>query len=124
MLRQKLKPPNKNMKNIVNARKLIIILGLLLIAAAFFTALLPSNSLYITEFSASKALPQDVHIPININTSPKETLCLLDGIGDTLADNIIYYRTEYGNFNTKEEIKGVYGIGEITYEKIKNYICV
>ena len=60
---------------------------------------------------------------ININTAPKEDLMLLDNIGDKRADAIIEYRISTP-FKTKHDITNIKGIGEKTYEKIKDKICV
>lgn len=60
---------------------------------------------------------------ININKASKEELKTLNGIGDTLADNIIEYRKN-NKFNTIEDILEVNGIGESKFENIKEYICV
>ena len=48
----------------------------------------------------------------------------VEGIGESKADSIIKYREENGNFKTIEDIKNVSGIGELLFEKIKNYITV
>lgn len=60
---------------------------------------------------------------VNINTATKEELKTLNGIGDTLAQNIIEYRNN-NSFETIEDILNVNGIGDSKYEKIKEYICV
>ncbi|MBR3988500.1 MAG: helix-hairpin-helix domain-containing protein [Clostridia bacterium] len=112
------------MKDIGKARFIIFLLGLFLTVSVFFIALLPVNSHELLKAQPKTTLPEGVHIPININTAHKETLCLLDGIWNTTADNIITYREEHGGFKTIEEIKNVRRIGENTFEKIKNYICV
>ena len=46
----------------------------------------------------------------------------LDGIGEVKAIAIIAYREENGGFNSIEEIKNISGIGEKTFEKIKQFI--
>ena len=61
---------------------------------------------------------------ININTATKTELDTLYKIGPKTADKIIEYREKNGRFKMKEEIMNVKGIGEKTYEKIKNSICV
>ena len=61
---------------------------------------------------------------ININTATSAELQELYRIGPALADRIIEYRSSYGRFETIEEIKEVKGIGEKTFEKIKDRICV
>lgn len=60
---------------------------------------------------------------ININTASKEELKTLNGIGDTLADNIINYRKN-SKFETIEDLLNVNGIGQSKYNAIKEYICV
>lgn len=61
---------------------------------------------------------------VNINTADREELKKLHGIGDSKAESILSYREEYGSFQSIEEIKNVSGIGEATYEKLKEFIVV
>lgn len=62
---------------------------------------------------------------ININTASSEELQTLDGIGPTYAQRIIDYRNgPQGPFDTIEEIKEVQGIGDTTFNKIRDSITV
>lgn len=61
---------------------------------------------------------------ININTASQLELESLPGIGPALAQRIIAYRQEHGAFARTEDIIAVPGIGEATYERIKNLITV
>lgn len=61
---------------------------------------------------------------ININTATKEELTKIVHIGPTTAQNIIDYRIKYGPFKSISDIQKVFGIGAITYEKIRDYITV
>ena len=61
---------------------------------------------------------------VNINYATREQLETLAGIGGTIAQQIIEYRTENHLFTTIEEIQKVPGIGPSTFEKIKNHITV
>ena len=61
---------------------------------------------------------------ININTASKDELKRLKGIGEAIAQNIIDYRNEYGNFDSIEEIINVKGIGKAKFEDIKDHITV
>lgn len=60
---------------------------------------------------------------ININIAGEEELDTLSGIGQTLAKRIIEYREQNGAFSSIDEITQVRGIGEATYNKIKDFIC-
>ena len=61
---------------------------------------------------------------VNLNTATREELLTLDGIGESYADRIIAYRQNNGPFQSTEEIMQVKGIGEMTYQKIKDRIIV
>jgi competence ComEA-like helix-hairpin-helix protein len=60
---------------------------------------------------------------VNINTADKEALSSLPGVGPVIADRIIEYR-ENEPFKNKEGITKVKGIGEKTFQKIKDLIVV
>ena len=66
----------------------------------------------------------DVQDKININTAGDQELARLPGIGISLAQSIINYRNENGNFKDISEIKNVKGIGDARFNKIKDYITV
>ncbi len=61
---------------------------------------------------------------ININTADSVQLQELDGIGPATAQKIIDYRKENGRFSSIEDIKNVSGIGDKSFEKIKDRIKV
>lgn len=61
---------------------------------------------------------------ININTAGKEELMTLSGIGESRAEDIIRYREEHGKFSSVEDIQNVSGIGEKSFQKIKDQIEV
>ena len=61
---------------------------------------------------------------LNINFAQKPDLELLPGIGPTLAQQIIDYRTQNGLFKKIEDIKKVKGIGDKKYELIKDKITI
>lgn len=61
---------------------------------------------------------------ININIASVEELTTLPGIGPAMAGRIIEYRERNGGFRTIEDIKKVKGIGDATFEKIKDQITV
>ncbi|MCA1031823.1 helix-hairpin-helix domain-containing protein [Bacillus timonensis] len=59
---------------------------------------------------------------ININKATLEDLQQLPGIGPSKAAAIIAYREENGRFKTIEELMLVSGIGQKSFEKIKNLV--
>lgn len=59
---------------------------------------------------------------ININTADAAQLDSLPGIGPVLAQAIVDYRTEFGNFDTPEDLLNVSGIGQKKLEAILEYI--
>ena len=68
------------------------------------------------------ASAEDVLGKININTASASELILLSGIGEGRAADIIKYREENGDFSRIEDIMKVSGIGEKTFEEIKDRI--
>lgn len=61
---------------------------------------------------------------ININTSTKDELTSLPGIGESKAVAIISYREDNGNFKSIEDIKNVSGIGDSTFDNIRDLITI
>lgn len=61
---------------------------------------------------------------ININTASEQELMTLSGIGQAKAQQIIQYREENGLFDTPEDLMNVSGIGEKSFETLKDSIKV
>ncbi|MCA1063473.1 helix-hairpin-helix domain-containing protein [Rossellomorea sp. AcN35-11] len=61
---------------------------------------------------------------ININTASQEEFETLPGIGPAKASSFVQYREENGPFSSIDDIKNISGIGEKTFEKLKEYISV
>jgi len=61
---------------------------------------------------------------INLNSADETALTSLPGIGTSKAQAIITYREENGSFQKVEDLKNVSGIGDKTFEKLKEYIVV
>ena len=59
---------------------------------------------------------------VNINTANQTELETLPGIGPSLAQRIIEYRNENGEFEKIEDIQNVKGIGDAKYNTIKDLI--
>ena len=62
------------------------------------------------------------NLKVNINTANQSELETLPGIGAVTALKVIDYRNEKGKFKSIEDIKGVSGIGEAKFDKIKELI--
>lgn len=61
---------------------------------------------------------------INLNKASKEELKSIPGIGDVTAQKIIDYRESNNGFSRVEDIKKIDRIGEKTFEKVKDKIDV
>jgi len=61
---------------------------------------------------------------ININEADITELDKLPGVGPARAQDIIDYRDQNAGFDSIEEIKNIKGIGDATFEKMKDMISV
>jgi competence protein ComEA len=61
---------------------------------------------------------------VDINRAGIWLLEALPGIGNTLAQRILDYRSQNGPFKNTAELAGVSGIGKDTYNKIRDLITV
>ncbi|MGE5485606.1 MAG: helix-hairpin-helix domain-containing protein [Ignavibacteriales bacterium] len=61
---------------------------------------------------------------VNLNTATGEQLDTLPGIGPGLAAAIIEYRQRTGGFRKTEDLMKVGGIGQKTYDRLKNLVTV
>lgn len=61
---------------------------------------------------------------VNINTATLAELDTLPGIGASIGQRIIDYRTQNGDFKKIEDLKKVRGIGDALFEQIKELIVV
>ncbi|WP_237658439.1 helix-hairpin-helix domain-containing protein [Ureibacillus xyleni] len=72
----------------------------------------------------SGQVSNDTSDKININTADESQLTTLPGIGPSKAQAIIAYREENGSFKTIEDLTNVSGIGDKTFEKLKELIDI
>jgi competence protein ComEA len=63
-------------------------------------------------------------IALDLNRVSMEDLCLIPGIGESLAQEIVAYRERRKGFRSVEELKNVKGIGEKKYKSIKNFFAL
>ncbi|PYT17414.1 MAG: hypothetical protein DMF51_02460 [Acidobacteria bacterium] len=61
---------------------------------------------------------------VNINTAGVDELVTLPGIGKAYAERIVEYRQKNGPFKKVEDIINVRGIGEKTFERIKDRLTI
>lgn len=61
-------------------------------------------------------------VKVNINSDDEEGLQTVKGIGSTVARAIVNYRKTNGEYKRIEDLKNVSGIGNATFEKIKDYV--
>ena len=67
---------------------------------------------------------ETVTFPISINLAGKEEFMALPGIGEVLAQRIVDYRTENGDFSNPEDLLNVEGIGKKRLEDIMDLITM
>lgn len=83
-----------------------------------------SSSSSGTTTTSSSETTTDENYVINLNTCTADDLTVLDGIGDAKASAIIAYRETLGGYTSVEQIKNISGIGDATYENIKDHLTV
>ena len=112
-------PPGSRVKDAVNAAG-----GMLPIADRenINLATLLADGDHVEVPRAAFSSSEETTDRININRASAEELDTLPGIGPALAQEIVNYRRQYGNFQTIEDIMGVPGIGPATFDRIKEYI--
>ena len=76
----------------------------------------------ISRMAANKLLV--FSIPLDLNRVSLEDLCLIPGIGESLAQEIIVYRERRRGFRSIEELKNVKGIGEKKWKDFKKFFTV
>lgn len=80
-------------------------------------------SFYIApKYDKNDVCTLDLIVKVNINTDTSEQLQTISGIGNTVATAIVNYRSSHGEFRRIEDLKNVTGIGNATFEKIKNFV--
>lgn len=80
-------------------------------------------SLYIApKYDNNDVCSMEPIAKVNINAADEVGLQKVAGIGGTIAKAIVSYRTASGKFECIEDLKKVTGIGNATFEKIKDYV--
>lgn len=63
-------------------------------------------------------------VGVNLNTASKHLLTYVSGLGDTLAQNIIDYRSENGPFRSRSELKKVPRLGPKAFEQSAGFLRI
>ncbi len=63
-------------------------------------------------------------IPLDLNRVSMEDLCLIPGIGESLAKEIVSYRERRKGFRSVEELKNVKGIDEKKWKEFTEFLMV
>lgn len=64
------------------------------------------------------------NVGVNINTASKELLTYISGLGPQLAQNIVTYRAENGDFTNKEQLLNVPRLGIKAYQQCAGFVRV
>lgn len=83
-----------------------------------------SNHQQAGNSSGSKSGSEPAHGLVNLNTASVSRLTDLPGIGESKARAIVEYRKQSGGFHSREELMKVKGIGQKTFDKLKELITV
>lgn len=83
----------------------------------------------VNQFRLKEKLDQTVvscvnTVGVNLNTASKHLLSYVSGIGGTLADNIVKYRSEIGKFTNREQLLKVPRLGGKAYEQCAGFLRI
>jgi len=63
-------------------------------------------------------------VGVDLNLASAELLSYVSGIGNTLAENIVNYRSEHGNFTNREQLKEIKGLGQKAFEQAAGFLRI
>ncbi len=63
-------------------------------------------------------------VGVDLNTASPYLLSYVSGLGPTLAENIVAYRTENGSIKSRDELKKVKRLGDKAYEQAAGFLRV
>lgn len=83
----------------------------------------------VDQTALKKSLDQTVEncvnqVGVNVNTASKHLLTYISGLGPTLAQNIVNYRTENGPFESRRTLLKVPRMGEKAFEQCAGFLRV
>lgn len=71
----------------------------------------------VVEYSVNK-------VGVNLNTASKHLLQYISGLGESLAERIVEYRTENGNIASIAELKKIKGLGAKAFQQAAGFLRV
>lgn len=63
-------------------------------------------------------------VGVDLNTASPHLLSYVSGLGETLAENIVAYRTENGGFKSRAELKKVKRLGDKAFEQCAGFLRI
>ncbi len=63
-------------------------------------------------------------VGVELNTASKELLTYVSGIGPALAERIVAYRKEHGDFASREALKNVKGLGAKAFQQAAGFLRI
>lgn len=63
-------------------------------------------------------------VGVELNTASKELLTYVSGIGPVLAERIVEYRNQHGNFTSRETLKKVKGLGAKAFQQAAGFLRI
>lgn len=64
------------------------------------------------------------HVGVNVNTASSHLLRYVSGLNQTLAHNIVAYRTEHGAFGSRSELRKVPRLGIVTFQQCAGFLRI
>jgi competence protein ComEA len=86
----------------------------------YLTSALPAEG--TNDTTTNKTAGRSVKKKVNLNTATKDELVSLPGIGEGIAEQILIYRDEHGEFSTVEQLRKIKGIGPKKFEKLRPHV--
>ncbi|WP_281164926.1 helix-hairpin-helix domain-containing protein [Liquorilactobacillus sicerae] len=83
-----------------------------------------ASSSAVTVSSAESSDSTTTTAKFDLNTATKEQLMQINGIGEKKAELIINFRQEHGQFKQLDELKDISGIGDKTFEVLKENLTL
>lgn len=83
------------------------------------------KSFYIPKKSQKSEMCYEEEIEkVNINSATSQELNEKTAFNSSQSENVVKYREENGLYQAIEDVLKVSGIGEATFSKVKDYICL